>query len=225
MANVQKNVGHAIWLVTGTHQQIAQAVSDHLGFFTGVMASDDTKNLVSHEKGIALRERFNDFIYIGDHKKDLNVWALASGTGLVSPAGKPKFNRIFDHHFHRPETTLTMWWALMHKSSLALVGLLTLLYSMILKPFNINLALSVWLTATIMSITWMLLGQLAHLTQHPAHNTLSAHHILIAVMIGLILSIFGISSLSATANLGILLSILLTFRLTRNDKCMHQSQV
>lgn len=207
----QKAAGHPIWLVTGTHQHIAQAVADHLGIFTGVIASDARKNLVSHEKGTTLKARFKDFIYIGDHKKDLNVWALASGSGLVAPAGRPKFNRTFDYHFHRPQATFDMWFALVDKKPLALAGIIGLIHACMPQTLSLKTSILMWLTGSLLSISSALIQHLHSMALGFNKSTLSAHHALMYLILSNALVCIGVFNLPAANTLAVIMMLGLIF--------------
>lgn len=81
---IQKERGsREVYLVTGSHQKTALSVSEHLGFFDGVLATDHEINLTGLQKRNALCARFgnNQYEYIGNESKDYSVWETA---GLVS---------------------------------------------------------------------------------------------------------------------------------------------
>jgi 4-hydroxybenzoate polyprenyltransferase/phosphoserine phosphatase len=68
----QQSTGRPIYLTTAADAGIAHRIADHLGLFTGVLASDGTLNLSGHNKLAAFRQRFGDnFSYIGNALADL----------------------------------------------------------------------------------------------------------------------------------------------------------
>ncbi len=68
----QRAIGRPIYLATAADAATAQRVADHLGLFTGVLASDGTLNLSGNNKLAAFRQRFGDnFSYIGNATPDL----------------------------------------------------------------------------------------------------------------------------------------------------------
>jgi 4-hydroxybenzoate polyprenyltransferase len=68
----QHATGRPIYLATAADAATAQRVADHLGLFTGVLASDGTLNLAGNNKLAAFRQRFGDnFSYIGNATPDL----------------------------------------------------------------------------------------------------------------------------------------------------------
>ena len=68
----QRTIGRPIYLATAADAATAQRVADHLGLFTGVLASDGTLNLSGNNKLDAFRQRFGDnFSYIGNATPDL----------------------------------------------------------------------------------------------------------------------------------------------------------
>ena len=98
----QRKLGRYVVLATASNRLLAGKVADHLGCFDEVMASDDTTNLTSEVKRVALVDKFgsNGFDYVGNSYKDLSVWndcdraivvqasrrtlAAVQGTGTVS---------------------------------------------------------------------------------------------------------------------------------------------
>lgn len=81
----QKSDGRALYLVTASHQRIAQPIAEHLELFDGVIASDDDANLKGETKGRVLRERFPEgFAYAGNAASDLKVWREAKSAVLVN---------------------------------------------------------------------------------------------------------------------------------------------
>ena len=84
-------------LVTAADENLAQAVSAHLGLFDAVLASDGQVNLKGAAKAEALRQRFGagGYAYIGDSAADLPVWAGAR-EALVVGAGPGLRGRLGD---------------------------------------------------------------------------------------------------------------------------------
>jgi phosphoserine phosphatase len=82
----QKAAGRMLVLVTATDVALARAVSDYLGLFDKVIASDGTCNLKGEAKARALVARFGEmgFTYAGDSRADLVVWRVAGGGALVN---------------------------------------------------------------------------------------------------------------------------------------------
>jgi 4-hydroxybenzoate polyprenyltransferase/phosphoserine phosphatase len=68
----QHSAGRPMYLATAANATLAQRVADHLGIFTGVLASDASVNLAGNNKLQAFRSRFgDDFCYIGNALPDL----------------------------------------------------------------------------------------------------------------------------------------------------------
>lgn len=68
----QHAAGREIYLTTGADNTLAERVADHLGLFTGVLASDGSLNLTGHNKLAAFLQRFpSGFSYIGNARLDL----------------------------------------------------------------------------------------------------------------------------------------------------------
>jgi 4-hydroxybenzoate polyprenyltransferase/phosphoserine phosphatase len=68
----QHAIGRPIYLATAADADTAHRVADHLGLFTGVLASDGQLNLAGKNKLAAFRSQFGDnFSYIGNATPDL----------------------------------------------------------------------------------------------------------------------------------------------------------
>jgi 4-hydroxybenzoate polyprenyltransferase len=82
----QKSSGRYLVLATACNKKIALSVSQHLGLFDEVIASDSKKNLRGTAKAKALIERFGDrgFSYLGNDRTDLEVWKAAQTGVLVN---------------------------------------------------------------------------------------------------------------------------------------------
>lgn len=79
--------GRTIVLATAYDRRDAERVAAHLGFFDRVIASEGVVNLKSHRKAEALCEAFPDgFVYAGNERADLHVWAKAAGAVIVNAA-------------------------------------------------------------------------------------------------------------------------------------------
>ncbi|MCU1322300.1 MAG: UbiA prenyltransferase [Acidobacteriaceae bacterium] len=67
----QHATGRPIYLATAADAALAHRVAEHLGLFSGVLASDGTLNLAGTNKLAAFREKFGDeFAYIGNALPD-----------------------------------------------------------------------------------------------------------------------------------------------------------
>ncbi|MBS1824230.1 MAG: UbiA family prenyltransferase [Acidobacteria bacterium] len=97
MALVRDEVaaGREVWLSTGAHLDLAQDVSDHLGFFAGVVATGNEEHMVGEKKARALVARFGakGFDYVGDSQTDLPVFRSCRQAHVVSPS-KMLANRL-----------------------------------------------------------------------------------------------------------------------------------
>jgi 4-hydroxybenzoate polyprenyltransferase/phosphoserine phosphatase len=70
----QHATGRPIYLATAADADTARRVADHLGLFTGVLASDGQLNLAGKNKLAAFRDQFGDnFSYIGNATPDLTL--------------------------------------------------------------------------------------------------------------------------------------------------------
>ena len=86
----QAELGAPIYLATASNQVLADIVAKHLGFFTGVFASDSEVNLKAERKRDLLVQQFGHqgFEYIGNEAADFVVWQAAKHAHVVtnSPA-------------------------------------------------------------------------------------------------------------------------------------------
>jgi 4-hydroxybenzoate polyprenyltransferase len=78
--------GRELWLCTAANERFAHAIGQHLGIFTGVIASDSRVDLAGERKAQALVERFGrgEFDYCGNEWRDLAVWRRAHGAIMVN---------------------------------------------------------------------------------------------------------------------------------------------
>lgn len=84
----QREAGRVLVLATATHRVVAQRVADHLGIFSRVFATENEENLSGDRKRAALVAAFGErgFDYLGDHRKDLPIFASARKAMLVEPS-------------------------------------------------------------------------------------------------------------------------------------------
>lgn len=81
----ERAAGRLIALATAFDQAGADAVAAHLGLFDHVFASDGATNLKSAKKADRLRRVFPDgFVYAGNERADLKVWAAAKAAVVVN---------------------------------------------------------------------------------------------------------------------------------------------
>jgi 4-hydroxybenzoate polyprenyltransferase/phosphoserine phosphatase len=82
----QKEQGRRLVLATACHRRLAERVSEHLGLFEEVLASEERANLKSRCKRDVLVERYGDhgFDYVGNCAADLAVWQSAQCAYVVS---------------------------------------------------------------------------------------------------------------------------------------------
>jgi 4-hydroxybenzoate polyprenyltransferase/phosphoserine phosphatase len=89
------NGGEPVVLATAANRRIAEQVSNELGLFTKVMASDERLNLSGVQKLSKMRE-FADgrpIAYIGDHAKDIPIW-LGCERAIVAGGSQGLAQRI-----------------------------------------------------------------------------------------------------------------------------------
>ncbi|WP_345815118.1 UbiA family prenyltransferase [Paraburkholderia sp. PREW-6R] len=75
----EQSSGRDLYLCTAGDQRFAEQIASHFGFFTGVMASNESRNLSGTNKAGALSERFGvqGFDYCGNARADVPVWKQA----------------------------------------------------------------------------------------------------------------------------------------------------
>ncbi len=90
--------GREVYLASASDQFQVRAVAEHLGLFTGFMASDGQENLAGPRKAAMLVERFGDqrFDYVGNDHADLAVWQHAAEAISVraSPGVQSRLERM-----------------------------------------------------------------------------------------------------------------------------------
>lgn len=104
-----------IILATASHHRYAQAVSEHLGLFDDVQATEGAVNLSSGNKAARLNELYGrgQYDYVGNDGKDWPVWADCRQAYLVS--GNRRFidecrRRVQPVRvFEAPEPALKTW--------------------------------------------------------------------------------------------------------------------
>jgi len=81
----EKAAGRAVVMATAADAVLASRLAALLPFIDQVFASDGERNLKGANKAELLNRTFpNGFIYAGDSKSDLAVWARARGIVLVN---------------------------------------------------------------------------------------------------------------------------------------------
>lgn len=80
--------GRDIFLATGADTRLAHRVAEHLGIFSGILASDGTTNLTGSKKLDGLRNRLDNaaFDYIGNDSPDLPLLAQATEAMVANPS-------------------------------------------------------------------------------------------------------------------------------------------
>jgi len=89
-AEAERRQGRKLYLVTGADASIAMPVAEHLGFFSGVICSNGSKNRTGATKLAAIREVLGDqgFTYVGDSRDDIPVWKAAKSAVIVGANGR-----------------------------------------------------------------------------------------------------------------------------------------
>lgn len=83
----QKALGRRLVLATGSNERLAHAVSEHLGLFDAVLASDEGTNLTSGRKLARIEAEAGDlgFEYYGNSHHDVCLFEAASEAVVVAP--------------------------------------------------------------------------------------------------------------------------------------------
>lgn len=86
----EQNKGREIVLATASLDKVANLISEKLGLFSNVIASNENFNYRSTTKRDRLVELYGykQFDYIGDSKADLKVWEAANSALLVEPSNR-----------------------------------------------------------------------------------------------------------------------------------------
>jgi 4-hydroxybenzoate polyprenyltransferase len=79
--------GRELYLATGSHRRFADRISDHLGIFKGVFATENRVSLTSWRKREALDAAFGsgNYDYAGNSSADIAVFEGARGAIVVAP--------------------------------------------------------------------------------------------------------------------------------------------
>lgn len=107
--------GRQIVLCTASHQDVAHAVSDHLGLFDGLISTNASTNMSRDNKRQALDQAFGagHWIYAGNSNDDLAVWRGAQAAVVVNASSSlsQKAADLAPIHktFAGPHTSWTDW--------------------------------------------------------------------------------------------------------------------
>ncbi|SAK74581.1 Decaprenyl-phosphate phosphoribosyltransferase [Caballeronia pedi] len=79
--------GRSIVLATASHESFAHRISEYLGIFDRVFATDEQVNLSSHRKRERLVAEYGEkgFDYVGNSHDDIAVWQSADRAYVVNP--------------------------------------------------------------------------------------------------------------------------------------------
>jgi 4-hydroxybenzoate polyprenyltransferase len=111
----QQTQGRTLILCTATDQSIALAISEYLGIFEAVMASDGLTNLAGKHKAEALEQRYGTagFDYAGNSRADIPVWQCARQAIVVNASDKvtqqAKNACVVERVFPPPTVGLSTW--------------------------------------------------------------------------------------------------------------------
>ncbi|HFT5239573.1 TPA: UbiA family prenyltransferase [Yersinia enterocolitica] len=111
MLHSEHRSGREIWLCTAANEKIAQSVSDHLGIFSKVIASNDTKNVSSSTKADEILSHTDSFDYAGNSSDDIKVWDKSTGA-IVVDLPKKLINKVsvpILYQFNSDKKTIKSW--------------------------------------------------------------------------------------------------------------------
>lgn len=82
--NNYREIGYKIVLATGASTHYAGPISNYLELFDKVIATNESRNMTGINKLNAIKKEINDdYIYIGDSKKDIPIWLHCKKAILV----------------------------------------------------------------------------------------------------------------------------------------------
>lgn len=86
LVRAARDQGRTTVLATAAPEKFANAVSEHLGLFDRVVSTNDQMNLAGLAKAACLEHLFGNkgFVYAGNGRADLPVWARSGGAIIVS---------------------------------------------------------------------------------------------------------------------------------------------
>ncbi len=107
----EHKAGRKLILATASNYRTANAVAEHLGFFDGILASNEETNLRHDRKLQAIREQFPVFGYAGNDTADFPIWDDAKEVILVNPSGPARKNYTLkaDHIFIEQRPPIRMF--------------------------------------------------------------------------------------------------------------------
>ena len=107
----EHKAGRKLILATASNYRTANAVSEHLGIFDEVLASNEDTNLRHIQKLDAIRERFSTFGYAGNDTSDFPIWDAADEVILVNPSqpARKKYALKADHIFIEQRPAIRMF--------------------------------------------------------------------------------------------------------------------
>ena len=110
----EKSKGRQIVLATAAHVSIAQEVSQHLGIFDLVLATEMQHNLKGEAKLRAIQHSVGEsFVYAGDSQADLPIWKQAKAAVLVG-VGRRTADQVrgtvpIEREFPKDDAGLAVW--------------------------------------------------------------------------------------------------------------------
>lgn len=112
---LQSREGRRLVLCTASDKAIADLITEHLGIFDEVIASDGVSNIAGEHKAAALVEQFerDGYDYVGNSHADLPVWSHARKAIVVNGSDtlvkKAKNISTVEKIFPKREIRLSVW--------------------------------------------------------------------------------------------------------------------
>ncbi len=171
--------GRPVYLASASNQRLVEKVANHLGFFTGWFASDETTNLAGAAKARELVAAFGErgFDYIGNDAADLPVWQKAAkAIAIRTPRGvKRRLDQACSdvEHLEASRPTWRTWAKMIRvhqnaKNALVFVPLLT---SHLFTVQSIGQAVLAFLAFSLCASSVYILNDLVDLQDDRSHRT------------------------------------------------------
>lgn len=115
LKNEAMHAERGIVLCTGSDKSLALKISEHLGIFSQVIATDKEVNLTGKNKAEILRDRYGPkgFDYLGNEQKDMHIWSesrkvlVATDSSSLIKSVRKKFTAA--HVFQRKSSSLMVY--------------------------------------------------------------------------------------------------------------------
>jgi 4-hydroxybenzoate polyprenyltransferase len=201
----QRREGRELYLATGADGPLAARVAEHLGIFSGVLATDPSINLTRTRKLQRLKERFGAFDYVGNSRADLPLLANAGEAMLANPTPglriAMRLRRIPVAHIfmdHRPVARTVLKAIRMHQWAKNILLVVPLLLSHQLSGRALAAAIAAFFCFSFMASANYLINDLLDIEsdrRHPSKRLrpFASGDLSVSAGIGLALALFAAS--------------------------------